>query len=210
MYLAQPSLNNMRIYGAVLAGGGSTRMGTDKRFLKINEEYLVDRALRLVAQSISVDSKEVFLCGNVPERECILDTVSHLGPLGGVWSALKQVVSLAQNHTVYLLVVPVDMPLLTVAVLQQLTRNITEIEGDQFNSISYVDFELPFLLRCNSFTQDTLAAICESSNSSLRSIRAFQEAIGVNRIYLESESQQLMINANSPHDWNHVSMEIKV
>jgi molybdenum cofactor guanylyltransferase len=103
------SANNLSVF--VLAGGKSTRMGSDKAFLQHNGRTLLDRSLA-VARSISEDvwivgSKQKFSAyGRVVE-----DIFPERGPLGGIHAAL-----LASQNDLNLMLA-VDMPLVSSAFL---------------------------------------------------------------------------------------------
>jgi len=73
----------------ILAGGKSTRMGTDKAFVKYNGHTLLARALDL-ARSIT---SKVFIVGSpekfAPFAPVVEDIFRDCGPLGGIHAALK-------------------------------------------------------------------------------------------------------------------------
>src|SRR5579864_1829110 len=88
----------------VLAGGKSSRMGTDKAFVKLNGQTLLQRALELVrpiGQKVWIlGSREKFgSYGTVIE-----DEFPNHGPLGGIHAALR--VSDQELN----LILAVDMP----------------------------------------------------------------------------------------------------
>ena len=98
----------------VLAGGKSTRMGSDKAFLEFEGRTLLDRALKL-AQSITshvsiVGSREKF------DRfaRVIEDIFCGCGPLGGIHAALQS------SQTELNFILAVDMPFVPVTFLRYL------------------------------------------------------------------------------------------
>ncbi len=98
----------------ILAGGKSTRMGTDKAFVEYEGQLLLARALDL-ARSIAsgvwiVGSKEKF-AGFAPVVE---DVFCDCGPLGGIHAALQT--SLTELN----LMLAVDMPFVSRTFLQYL------------------------------------------------------------------------------------------
>ncbi len=186
---------NTRVHAAVLAGGRSSRMRTDKRFLKFEGVPLVDRALRLASESVATHQGRVYLCGDVPNRECIPDIQPGLGPAAGVMSAIDAVMSQEIEENSWLLILPVDMPLLTVQVLQRL------IGYRECAAVGYHGFEMPFLMSCTFETQKTVHDHCQTDQASQRSIRLLQELLGMQRLPLEVELSGVMANANFLSDW---------
>ena len=104
----------MELSAFVLAGGRSTRMGSDKALLEFRGRTLLDRALDLardVAESCRiVGSREKYAAfGDVIE-----DVYPEQGPLAGIHAALR---ATATDHNVIL---AVDTPLLTSDFLRHL------------------------------------------------------------------------------------------
>src|SRR5260221_8153176 len=85
------------ITGFVLAGGKSSRMGTDKAALSLNGRPLLDHALATVRQV----TNEVFILGSSQlylgyGSEVIEDIFPGCGPLGGIHAALSHVAQAIQ------------------------------------------------------------------------------------------------------------------
>jgi molybdopterin-guanine dinucleotide biosynthesis protein A len=96
----------------ILAGGKSTRMGTDKAFVEYEGRTLLARALDL-ARSVTpevriVGSQEKF----APFAPVVEDVFRDCGPLGGIHAALQASV------TPLNLMLAVDMPFVSWAFLQ--------------------------------------------------------------------------------------------
>ena len=100
----------------ILAGGKSTRMGSDKAFAEYQGRTLLARALDL-ARSVTADvlivgSKEKF----APFAPVVEDVFSDCGPLGGIHAALRA------SRTDLNLFLPVDTPFVSWTFLQYLVR----------------------------------------------------------------------------------------
>jgi len=81
----------MQITGIILAGGQSTRMGTDKALLQINGKTLLESALEICRPVCG----DILISSNNPEHEkfgykIIPDEIKNCGPLGGIYSCLKK------------------------------------------------------------------------------------------------------------------------
>ncbi len=86
-------MNEHNILGAILAGGQSKRMGTDKLLLEINNkkliEYTIDKVKKYLRDLIIVtDSNNEFFSKNnlITVKDCV---EGQLGPLVGILTAMK-------------------------------------------------------------------------------------------------------------------------
>jgi molybdopterin-guanine dinucleotide biosynthesis protein A len=98
----------------LLAGGKSSRMGSDKAFLRFGDETLLSQALKLasaVAEEVWIvgDAKKFGTFGRVVE-----DVYRERGPLGGIHAALSA------STTEVNLMLAVDLPFVTQKLLQYL------------------------------------------------------------------------------------------
>ncbi|MEP3052218.1 MAG: molybdenum cofactor guanylyltransferase [Erythrobacter sp.] len=116
----------MRILGAVLAGGRSTRFGSDKAHALIGGERLIDR----VAESIENQCDALIVCGREEAGySCVPDLpASDLGPLGGLNAALAHA---AANGFSHVLSVPCDAPNLPRTLAQKLIGEGAAIAENQ-------------------------------------------------------------------------------
>lgn len=104
------------ITGAILAGGQSTRMGSDKALLKLDGQRMLERVYRTMAGLFG----NILLITNTPERYRFLpcptapDRFVGAGSLAGIHAALSH----ATTDLVF--VVACDMPLLSPEVIRHL------------------------------------------------------------------------------------------
>jgi molybdenum cofactor guanylyltransferase len=103
-----------RTAGIILAGGRSTRMGTDKALLEIDGETMLARTARILSMVVS----EVVIVGRttlppgMDKVTAIPDAYGDVGPLGGIATGLSRVTA---EHV---LVVSCDLPHLQADVLR--------------------------------------------------------------------------------------------
>ena len=90
--------------GFVLAGGQSSRMGSDKALIKLNGQPLVVHALNIF-RGAGLPATIAGARSDLSAYAPVLDDAG-LGPLGGVCAAL------ASTSAAYAVFLPVDMPLL--------------------------------------------------------------------------------------------------
>lgn len=102
---------------AILAGGASSRMGFDKQYLRGRDRKLID----ILLPGLRARFKDVLIITNMPELyagediRVADDIYPHMGPLGGIHSALAH----AQSEAVF--VMACDMPILDLPYLDYLT-----------------------------------------------------------------------------------------
>lgn len=120
-----------KTYGIVLAGGQSSRMGTDKAMLSVNGQTLVERAIQTLRAS---NTHAVLISGS--RHGGIVDQYTNIGPVGGIVSVLKTL-KLCEGDT--LIFTPVDTPLITSALLNKLL----EYAQEQGQSCYFDDQFLP-------------------------------------------------------------------
>lgn len=98
--------------GIILAGGRSTRMGTDKAFVEVNGRAMID----WVADALASATSEVLVVGRdeISGYKAIPDAVPQLGPLTGVVTALQ----IGQD----VVCVAVDQPLVMATTLRALAQ----------------------------------------------------------------------------------------
>jgi molybdopterin-guanine dinucleotide biosynthesis protein A len=104
----------LTISGIVLAGGQSSRLGTDKSFVNVKGRPLIEQIMAKLARL----SDDVIIVTNSPKRynhleaRLVGDIYPGKGALGGIYSGLRA----AAN--VYSLVVACDMPFLNLNLLR--------------------------------------------------------------------------------------------
>jgi molybdopterin-guanine dinucleotide biosynthesis protein A len=78
---------DLKICGAVLAGGQARRFGSDKAAALCNGQRLIDRAIERLERQVA----KLVICGrDVPLHTCLADRPEPgLGPLGGLAAALS-------------------------------------------------------------------------------------------------------------------------
>lgn len=107
----------------VLAGGNSTRMGTDKAFLEFKGQTLVERALR----TLRALTPEVMIVGERAKfakyAPVVEDAFRARGPLGGIHAAL------AATATDLNVILAVDLPFIEARFLKFLIKKARTAEA---------------------------------------------------------------------------------
>ena len=103
------------IIGIVLAGGKSSRFGSNKALYIHEQQTLLEHSLQLLKPLC----QQVCISGCYSEYQkfdvsCIPDLITNIGPLGGIYSAMKNF------NSPYYLFLTCDMPFMEEALLQRL------------------------------------------------------------------------------------------
>ena len=110
------------IIGVILAGGDSTRMGTDKALLVLDDLTLIEHVARTMRQVF----KDVVVISNVPVKYSFLnlptfpDIYRNCGPLAGFHSAFLH------THAPAVFVTACDTPFITKELIEHLITSPAE------------------------------------------------------------------------------------
>ncbi len=179
------------IAGLVLAGGKSSRMGSNKAFLPFRGIRLVDHMMRTLDFA---GATSIWVSGWVPGHASIPDLKPGLGPLGGIDSALDQI---SGSESSLLIVIPVDMPLLLPEQIKKLYRPLLANKKQQ---AAYFDgHSLPAVFRINKRLRTELRLLLsERTDKSHRSVHELLRRMNASPI---DGDFKCFLNANTPEDW---------
>lgn len=183
--------NSKRIIGAVLAGGQSARMGSDKGLLEVDAHNMIAQTVNII-ESTSVN--HVVVSRNDRKAEHIQDLIPNKGPLGGIYSLMSAFPDCD------LLIIPVDLPLLTADVLQTLV-NVGQSSSSNTHFGGHV---LPLYIS----TQPAMLTYLKNVLTDMGnlSIRRFVASFPINEIALDEN--KALFNANTPAQWEQ-AMRLK-
>jgi molybdopterin-guanine dinucleotide biosynthesis protein A len=181
---------------AVLAGGRSTRMGTDKAFLRIGGELLIARQLRVLKEA---GAAELLISGRKgvdyadSGARVVYDEETDAGPLAGLVAILH-----AASFPI-VLVLAVDMPNMTSAMLRKILAQCennsgcvpADNEGFQPLAAAYPKTALALARQC---LKDRTYAMREFAS------RAVKRGVA-RRLELEPSDRNHFANWNHPWDW---------
>ncbi|PKH92944.1 MULTISPECIES: molybdenum cofactor guanylyltransferase [unclassified Pseudoalteromonas] len=197
--------------GVVLAGGKSSRMGTDKADLVLKNKTLLHNACDLLKDA---GAKNILVSRNVtnpikslnhyPSEKYVKDIYPNSGPLGGIYSTL-----IATEHD--LLITAVDMPLLTSSLLSTIvlasqTNNVQSVSNQlnqsQIHAWHFENEPLPLYIRNTHSVKNHLKHILTNANSH-KSIKQFTQSIGVQTLLCNKA--HALINTNTPAQFKAVN-----
>ncbi|WP_297190386.1 molybdenum cofactor guanylyltransferase [uncultured Porticoccus sp.] len=171
--------------GLILAGGLSTRMGSDKASLQRNHQTMKDFNQALLSE-LGLD---VVVAGG---SSGIPDLIPRAGPLAAIYSVLQTI------QPSELLVLPVDMPLLTTTVLGVLLE-----EGEKAGvPVCYEDCYLPLYLPVTQALRDYLDKVFTEGCDQPRSLKRMLTALHGRQLPIVDANA--LLNANTPEEWQRV------
>ncbi|MEX2336829.1 MAG: NTP transferase domain-containing protein [Fulvivirga sp.] len=181
------------LYGLILIGGRSTRMGTDKSLLRYHE---ADQR-HFNYNFLSPYCSKAFLSCNQKqaadiELDHIIDKEDQQGPLTGLLSAF------AQYPDVAWLVLACDMPYVNDHVIKTL---IAHRDPKKLATCFYHDFPEPL---CTIWEPAAFKVLQEFTASGVRSPRRFLEDNDTNYIMVDNAFKHHLININSPQERNRL------
>jgi molybdopterin-guanine dinucleotide biosynthesis protein A len=165
--------------GVVLAGGRSSRMGTNKAFLEYRGKPLIDHMMGLLKEA---DAKEVWVSGSLAGYPCIPDEEKFEGPA----MAIRHVLKCTKRANVSgVLFVPVDMPALTPNLLREI--------GRQKGGAYYQGWPLPAFLPFKDISPED------------RSIKGLLRTLRVPAREIPEGHRACFVNANTPEEWREAA-----
>jgi molybdopterin-guanine dinucleotide biosynthesis protein A len=193
-----PSLKG--VTGVVLAGGKSTRYGTNKAFAEVQGIRLVERTIRVMGSVF----ERLLIVTNTPDEFAYLDLpmvedlIKGFGPLGGIYTGLEAIDDEAGFF------VACDMPFLR----ENFLRHMVSLRGDHDAVVPRVRWMVEPLHAL--YAKKCLPAIRESIHSREYQILKFFQKIKVR--YVEEEEIRRVdpdlksfFNINRPEDLERIN-----
>lgn len=97
------------VYGYVLAGGRSSRMGTDKSTIEVDGQTALQRQLDLVGRFCGAGVAVVGASIDLQSAVVLADRGGRQGPLDGIVTALQHAQTISSKGSVLALVLAVDL-----------------------------------------------------------------------------------------------------
>lgn len=114
-------MNKKNITGIILAGGKSSRMGTDKGMLVLNGKKIIEYVIAALTPNVS----EVIIISNNENYNYLgykvyKDIVKECGPIGGIFTGLEK--SITENN----IIVSCDIPNISSTMIAYIISNSDE------------------------------------------------------------------------------------
>lgn len=186
----------MKTYGVVLAGGKSSRMGCDKAQLMWDGKTLLQHQINLLKEVLTYE--DIFISGNRFEFQSINDTYLGGGPLVGLLSVINHFLD-KSNQPMRILIVPVDMPLLTVNLLKELLDFDLANLKYHCDLVRFQNHELPIVIRNSIKVKDVIIDLL-SKCSNQHSFKSLVKNLKI--VELKNNTINNFMNTNTPEEWN--------
>ncbi len=187
------------ISGIILAGGKSTRMGSDKGFLMLNDSTFMSHIIEAIKPLVH----NIIIVNNNPAYDKfgykrVEDIIKGAGPLAGLYSGLYH------SETEYNLVVSCDVPLIKTFVLQQLIDvfdpNIDVIQLQSQNKT------MPLIALYKKQCVHKFWVLLQNNE---RRLRFAVEQLNSKTIVLNTELDKYVLNINTPQQLNDVKNAVE-
>ncbi len=178
------------ITGIILAGGKSSRMGTEKGLIiyknKPFVEHIIEAMSPLVDNIIIISNNKAYESFGF---KCYEDLIKNTGPLAGIYTGLRY------SKTDYNLIVSCDIPLVKTIVLQKLI--------DQKNDASEViqlqsqGKNMPLIAL---YKKSCEVIFMEELHQNQKKVQKALKKCNVKTVIIDGSLEQVTANINTPED----------
>ena len=191
-------MDNNNILPVVLAGGKSMRFGDNKSQAQLRGKILIDYIL----SEIINDFKEIIIVANDSIKHLssdkitkIVDFKKNLGPLGGVFSAMKWVKDNDKKYQ-WIVTFPSDTPFFKNKIMNSFLNKINEKESELFFMKSNEKRHNIFGL----WSMDLIDQLEKDLETGSRKVEKWANSIGVKTINMSFEKEDPFFNINTKED----------
>ena len=199
-------MDHSKILGTVLAGGKSVRLGMDKSQVKLADKLLIDYSLSEIIEEF----KEILIVANKSidfqksnKISVIEDFKKDLGPLGGVFTAMKWIKDNNKDYQ-WVSTFPTDSPFFKNKILKDFFNEIHPGESKLFfiksNNTRHNIFGLWSLELMNKLEEDL--------NKGERKVEVWANSVGVKVINMDFEKDDPFFNINTKEDLEKAKAKI--
>lgn len=187
-------IDKKNITGIILAGGKSSRMGSDKGFLLLNKkpfiQHIIDALNPLVTEIVIVSNRIEY---NGFKLKRVTDYIENSGPLAGVYSGLNS------SETDYNIVLSCDIPLISTEILKKLIKN-----SDTISEVIQIESEgktMPLIALYKKECKYKFYKLLEKGERRLQ--YAVEQCVTKN-IILDKKNSAFVANINTPKELKEI------
>ena len=194
----------MNIGCVILAGGKSSRMGTDKALLEFDGKKFIEQ----ISEELEWFEEKIIAHGNTRELSdtiwaVISDIYPNHGPIGGIYTAL----SVCQSDALF--VATCDMPLLKSSLTRKLCNVMCESEvvGQMaYDAVISVGEDGKIHPLCGVYRKSALPILEEQILSGRNKMMEALKKLNVKYVTIDSSiGAQQLLNVNTPQDYEKLN-----
>lgn len=181
---------NKNITGIILAGGKSSRMGTDKGLVLFKNKPFIKHIIEAIQPLVD----DIIIISNNKEYEkfgfiCYNDLIENSGPLAGIYTGLKY--SKTENN----LIVSCDVPLINADVLQKLTEQSND--SSEVIQLQSKGRNMPLIAM---YKKQCMNIFKEELKQDQRKVQKVLEKCQVKTVVIDSDFEKHTTNINTIKD----------
>lgn len=194
-----------RIVSIILAGGQSSRMGTDKALLEIEGKSLLLRSCEVAAKLTS----QVYVLTAWPDRyrsaltseyQLMLEYNPGAGPLVALSQALSEI------NAEWILLLGCDLPLLDAEIIENWASQLTEIPPSTLAVVPYQNGQWEPL--CGFYRSQSLSNLQKFIDRGGRSFQTWLSKIPAVPLPTGDRASAMLSNCNTPEEFEQLKDKI--
>lgn len=195
------------IWGIVLAGGRSSRMGENKALLQLKSgNSFLDNALRVLSHYLDNCYVSCAQKSDYPEYPVIADEIAGLGPASGIFSCLQKASEAGAKAIVAL---ACDLPLFNPALLKKLLTAHLNFSGDAPMLTAWKNpFSGHLEMTCAVYSSLCLPLLKKSLEQKKPALRKIIPENKIQILLPGQEEKKFFFNCNTKEDYIKILKEI--
>ena len=180
------------ISGYVIAGGKSSRFGSNKALALLGKKSMIEYSLDLLYQY----THDIYISGRREEYKSlnismIEDIVSQKGPIGGIYSCL------IKSQTEYNLILSCDMPFVSTQMIECLLRHAEANDVTYFKNNKNEIYPFPGI-----YTTKCLSVIEQMLQANNYRMKYLLDNVSSNSCEVPTQDEYRLINIHRQEDLN--------
>lgn len=185
-----------QITGIILAGGKSSRMGSDKGFVMYKNKAFIQHIIEAIQPLVN----DIIIVSNNPDYDIfklkrVQDLIENAGPLAGVYTGLHY--TSTENN----LLVSCDVPLINTETLKKLTEQIND--DHDVIQLESMGKTMPLIAMYKKRSKDICFTLLQDGE---RRLRKALKSMSVKTITLTKEQEIYTTNINTPSNLKEINL----
>ncbi|RED44908.1 molybdenum cofactor guanylyltransferase [Seonamhaeicola aphaedonensis] len=178
------------ITGIILAGGKSSRMGSDKGLIKLNDESFIEYSIKAMKPLVN----DILIVSDNPDYDVfgykrIEDDIKDAGPVAGICSGLNA--SETENN----LILSCDIPLIKTNILEKLINS-----SDEHSEIIQIESNGKTMPLIAMYKKQCAPTFLKALKNDERRLRQVISTMKTKNVVLTIEEQSTTMNVNTQEE----------